>query len=121
MPDPRAVPDQSGSRVVESHGGRVEIVEPWRAGQHDPPMQDWLCLPAGDVCPADASHIGWGTRNPRGYFLVRYCHVCRAEFRGEVHPHTIHEVVSALCGIPRRFGLGFSPTRDEQRRGMEGS
>lgn len=98
--------ESSGSRVVET-GARIELVQPWRAGQYDPPMQDWLKLPVADSCPADADHQRWGTINPRGYFLVRHCKDCNARFRGAVTTHTIAEVIDALLGRERRFIIEY--------------
>jgi len=88
---------------MDTQRTRVEIVEPWRAGQYDPPMQEWLQLPAADSCPEDSAHEHWGTRNPRGYFLVRYCKRCHAQFRPEVDARLIAEIAGALVGTPRRF------------------
>lgn len=101
--------------VVTVNAFRVEICTPEEAGKHDPPMQEWLALPvSNDGCPFCGSHH-WGTSNPRGYFLVRSCHDeknigCRAKFRAEVTPQMIAEVVGALTGTERRFGMG--PYRD---------
>ena len=108
--------DHSGCRVIETQSARIELVEPWLAGRLDPPMQDWLALPIGDSCPVDATHRQWGTANPRGYFLVRYCGTCRTKFRCAVTPHLVAEIVAALCGTPRRFILDFSPASDEVTR-----
>lgn len=95
-----------GSKTVISESMQYNIVEPWKAGEYDPPMQDWLRLPVGDNCPVDSAHQRWGTRNPRGYFPVRVCGVCRAEFRPVLNLHMVSEIVDALNGIPRRFGIG---------------
>lgn len=93
-----------GERYVELAARKVLILEPWRAGQYDPPMQEWLQLPVGDACPTDESHVRWGTMNPIGYFAVRVCRECNTKFRGEVTPHDIQRVVDALCGTPVRLG-----------------
>ncbi len=96
----------SGSKVVETKAGQTEIVEPWRAGEYDPPMQDWLRLPIADSCPADPElHREWGTRNPRGYFHVRVCRRCGTEFRAEATASMVAEIAEALSGTPRRFVL----------------
>lgn len=91
------------SRTVELGPRKVEILEPWEAGEFDPPMQDWLQLPVGDGCPYDHSHERWGTRNPCGYFLVRYCKECNQNFRGDVTAHTVMRIVGALTGEPVRL------------------
>ena len=98
--------ESEGVRVVETEGARIEIVEPWRAALHDPPLSEWLRLPVADSCPADAEHREWGTVNPRGYLLVRTCHICRARFRGAADGYTIAGVIDALNGTPRRFIVG---------------
>lgn len=95
-----------GRRVVTVGAYRVEIVEPYAAGEFDPPMQDWLQLPVADSCPEDPAHETWGTSNPQGYFYVRRCHVCGARFRPEVSLNMIRSVVGALTGESRRFARG---------------
>lgn len=100
-------PTSDGWRIVETSGARIEIVEPWCAGQHDPPMQEWLRLPVADSCPADDEHRRWGTDNPRGYLHVRRCKTCGSHFRPEVDGYLIESVVSALNGTPRRFILEY--------------
>jgi hypothetical protein len=111
--------ERSGSRTIRTRPSEVEIVEPWLAGKYDPPMQDWLQLPVGDSCPVDPTHVRWGTRNPCGYLLVRWCKECRAEFRGEVTAHTIASVAEALCGTPRRFARGYLDRPDATGREQE--
>lgn len=99
------------SEIVNVEAYCVEICTPMEAGKYDPPMQEWLALPVGEYgCPFCGSHH-WGTTNPRGYFLVRQCHDeknlgCQAKFRSEVYPQMIAEIVSALTGEHRRFGMG---------------
>ena len=99
------------SEIITTTASRVEILEPWEAGERDLPMQDWLQLPQSDEsCPkCGSSH--WGTENPIGYFAVRYCKdehgiKCTAKWRGVMNPQTIKEIVSALCGERRRLGRG---------------
>lgn len=87
-------------RLIEREAGKVLILTPVEAGRNDPPMQDWLALPASDdLCP-ECGGERWGTMNATGYFLVRVCHThgCGAKFRGEVTPFMVHNVVSALVG-----------------------
>lgn len=85
---------------------------PQEAGKSDPTMSDWLALPVGkgkrhSKCPfCGSSHFG--TANPLGYLLVRYCNDefgigCKGRYRDEVDGHMIHEVTGALLGIPRNF------------------
>lgn len=88
-------------RVVTS---TFELIEPSEAGRLDPPMQDWLRLPVADSCPDDKTHKYWGTKNPIGYFCVRYCKDCYTEFRGEVTRYDIQRITDALCGTPIRLG-----------------
>lgn len=94
---------------VDAH--MVEICEPWEAGEHDPSMQEWLVLPISEaICPLCGS-TRFGTGNPRGYFQVRYCHDefvigCMGRWRNPVNAEMILNVVSALNGEPRRFGMG---------------
>lgn len=106
MMTPPDVEQNEGVRIVETTPSRIAIIEAWKAGQYDPPMQDWLQLPVGDSCPVDEDHRRWGTVNPGGYFYVRKCKECQTRFRGEVTPHMISEIVNALSGVPRRFVRG---------------
>ena len=99
---------QGGREIVHVDAYCVELLAPSEAGRYDPPMQEWLDLPAGDACPECGSQW-WGTDNPIGYFLVRHCHDqhargCNAKFRPEVDARTIQMVVGALCGEKRRLG-----------------
>ena len=92
----------------------VEVVSPIIAGQYDPTMQAWLALPVAVVgrdegefepdvrCP-NCAGAEWGTANPRGYFLVRVCHLCSTKFRGEVTAYMIHKIIGALLGENERF------------------
>jgi hypothetical protein len=97
--------DTSGTRIVETVRTRVELVEPWKRAEPDPPLSEWLQLPAGDSCPhCPANH--WGTRNPGGYFHVRYCKDCKGTFRPEVDTYTIQEVIGALTGQVTRYWRG---------------
>lgn len=92
-----------GIRMVEGKY-KAAIYEPWKAGEHDPPMQDWLRLPVSHGCPNDPEH-GWGTVNPVGYFPVRRCNAgCDLRWRAEVTTNTIRDGIEALCGTPKRLG-----------------
>lgn len=91
--------------------GDGEIVPAWEAGEYDPPMQEWLQLPVSVNCCPTCGSSHWGTRNPRGYFLVRECHDelskgCNAKFRAPASLDMVNNIVEALMGFPRRFGMG---------------
>lgn len=105
-PDDDHQPRRCVSRLIH-HEGWTNLLEPYEAGQHDPPMQEWLQLPVDHRCPVCRS-THWGTKNAIGYFLVRQCHDefgrgCRALFREEATPEMIQRIVSALCGHPVRL------------------
>jgi hypothetical protein len=99
------------SEIITTKATRVELVDPSEAGRLDPSMQDWLVLPESDTGCPECGSTYWGTKNPSGYFLVRYCkdehgQLCKAEWRAPVDPQTIGDVVDALLGVKRRFWRG---------------
>lgn len=99
--------------IVRVDSYTTEICIPVECGRHDPAMHEWLALPAADLCP-ECGSTHFGTLNPRGYFLVRACHDehgvgCRHRFRSDVTTNMIRDVVGALTGEVRRFGMGAPP------------
>lgn len=89
--------------LIEIPARKVLLLPPADAAKHDPPLAEFLALPMCDeVCP-HCQHPYWGTRNPVGYLLVRYCKECRGTWRGYPTAETIHRLTGALLGRPERL------------------
>lgn len=105
-------------KIIETRASKINLLEPHEAGKNDPPMQEWLQLPAADGCPSDSTHQEWGTMNGYGYFPVRICHICGAKFRPAVNVYILHGIFDALMGTPKRLLTGYVETDDFEKRAL---